>query len=59
MRPIIVLVAILALAACKDQTARTQEEIKAGVNEDRITKKKIQEAYKQSDEKRKAGEAER
>ena len=49
MRPLIIFLAIIALAACKDQTERTQKEIKEGENKERITKKKVEEAYKQGD----------
>ena len=56
---IIIFVAALALAACKDQTAQTQKEIKEGVNEDRIAKRKVTEALKQGEANTREGDAQR
>ena len=59
VRSLIILVAILALAACQDRTASTQKEIKDGVNEDRIAKRKITESLKQGEAARREGDAAR
>ena len=59
MKLLVILAAIVALAACQDQTASTQKEIKDGVNEDRIAKRKITESLKQGEAARREGDASR
>ena len=59
MKALIILVAILALTGCKDQTERTQKEITEGVNKDRIAKKKVEESLKQGEAARREGDAQR
>ena len=53
MRILFVLLAVLALAGCKDQMDRAQAEVSKGNPEGGISKKKYEAAQKEAAEKRK------
>ena len=53
MRILLVLLAVFALAGCKDQMDRAQAEVSKGNPEGGISKKKYEAAQKEAAEKRK------
>ena len=56
MRPLIIFLAIVALAACGDRTERTQQEIKEGIKDGQRSEKKVKEALKQGEAARREGD---